>query len=106
LVDLSESFDKQKMMEILVDPNISSIMAELESGEKNSAYLVDKLQLSINQIKDLLSYVIEHKFVVVGQNNGSETFKVDMDKLNKIMESDDNFKNIVDGLTELDQFLN
>lgn len=106
MVDLSESFDKQKMMEILVDPNVSSIMAELESGEKNSAYLVDKLQLSIHQIKDLLSYVIEHKFVVVGQNNGSETFKVDMDKLNKIMESDDNFKNIVDGLTELDQFLN
>ncbi len=106
MVDLSESFDKQKMMEILVDPNVSSIMAELESGEKNSTYLVDKLQLSINQIKDLLSYVIEHKFVVVGQNNGSETFKVDMDKLNKIMESDDNFKNIVDGLTELDQFLN
>lgn len=106
MVDLSESFDKQKMMEILVDPNVSSIMAELESGEKNSTYLVDKLQLSINQIKDLLSYVIEHKFVVVGQNNGNETLKVDMDKLNKIMESDDNFKNIVDGLTELDQFLN
>lgn len=106
MVDLSESFDKQKMMEILVDPNVSSIMTELESGEKNSAYLTDKLQLPINQIKDLLSYVIEHKFVVVGQNNGSETFKVDMDKLNKIMESDDNFKNIVDGLTELDQFLN
>lgn len=106
MVDLSESFDKQKMMEILVDPNVSSIMAELESGEKNSAYLVDKLQLPINQIKDLLSYAIEHKFVVIGQNNGSETFKVDMDKLNKIMESDDNFKNIVDGLTELDQFLN
>lgn len=106
MVDLSESFDKQKMMEILVDPNVSSIMAELESGEKNSAYLINKLQLPITQIKDLLSYVIEHKFVVVGQNNGSETFKVDMDKLNKIMESDDNFKNIVDGLTELDQFLN
>lgn len=106
MVDLSESFDKQKMMEILVDPNVSSIMAELESGEKNSAYLVDKLQLSINQIKDLLSYVIEHKFVVIDQNNGTETFKVDMDKLNKIMENDDNFKNIVDGLTELDQFLN
>jgi uncharacterized protein (DUF2249 family) len=106
LIGLSESFDKQKMMEILVDPNVSSILAELEGGEKDSIYLVDKLQLSINQIKDLLSYVIEHKFVIVGQNNGKETFRVDMDKLNKIMESDDNFKNIVDGLTELDQFLN
>ena len=106
MVDLSESFDKQKMMEILVDPNVSSILAELEGGEKSSTYLADKLQLPINQIKDLLSYVIEHKFVVINQNNGKETFKVDMDKLNKIMENDDNFKNIVDGLTELDQFLN
>jgi len=106
LVDLSESFDKQKMMEILVDPNVSSILAELEGGEKDSIYLADKLQLPINQIKDLLSYVIEHKFVVISQNSGKETFRVDMDKLNKIMESDDNFKNIVDGLTELDQFLN
>ena len=106
MVDLSESFDKQKMMEILVDPNVSYILAELEVGEKDSIYLADKLQLPINQIKDLLSYVIEHKFVVISQNNGKETFRVDMDKLNKIMESDDNFKNIVDGLTELDQFLN
>lgn len=103
---MSESFDKQKMMEILVEPSISSILAELESGEKDSAYLTTKLHLTINQIKDSLSYVIEHKFVVIRQDNGHEIFKVDMDKLNNIMENDDNFKNIVDGLTELDQFLN
>ena len=106
MVDLSESFDKQKMMETLVDPEVSSILAELESGDKDSAYLTDKLQLSLNQIKERLSYVIEHKFVIVDQNNENEIFKVDLNKLNKIMESDDNFKNIVDGLTELDQFLN
>ncbi len=103
---MSESFDKQKMMEILVDPEVSSILAELEGGEKDSAYLTSKLKLSICQIKDLLSYVIEHKFVVINQNDGKEIFKVDLNKLNKIMESDDNFKNVVDGLTELDQFLN
>lgn len=106
MVNLSESFDKQKMMETLVDPDVSSVLAELEGGEKNSTYLADKLQITTSQIKDLLSYVIEHKFVVISQNNGKEIFKVDMDKLNKIMESDDNFKNVVDGLTELDQFLN
>lgn len=94
------------MMETLVDPEVSSILAELESGDKDSAYLTDKLQLSLNQIKERLSYVIEHKFVIVDQNNENEIFKVDLNKLNKIMESDDNFKNIVDGLTELDQFLN
>lgn len=103
---MSESFDKQKMMETLVDPEVSSILAELESGEKGSTYLTDKLQLSLEQIKDLLSYVLEHKFVVINQNDGKEIFKVDLNKLNKIMESDDNFKSVVDGLTELDQFLN
>ncbi|MDH2907708.1 MAG: hypothetical protein PXX83_06420 [Candidatus Nitrosotalea sp.] len=103
---MNESFDKQKMMETLVDPGVSSILAELEGGEKDSAYLTDKLQLSLGQIKDLLSYVIEHKFVVINRNDGKEIFKVDLNKLNKIMESDDNFKSVVDGLTELDQFLN
>ena len=106
MVNLSESFDRQKMMETLVDPEVSSILAELESGEKDAEYLTDKLQLSSNQIRERLSYVIEHHFVIIDQNNGNEIFKVDLNKLNKIMESDDNFKNVVDGLTELDQYLN
>ena len=93
-------------METLVDPEVSSILAELESGAKDIAYLTDKLHLSSNQIKERLSYVIEHNFVIIEQNNGDENFKVDLNKLNKIMESDDNFKNVVDGLTELDQYLN
>ena len=106
MIELSEGFDKQKMMETLVDPEVSLILAELEGGEKDSMYLTDKLQLSVDQIKDRLSYVIEYKFVLVHQNNGLEIFNVDFNKLNKIMENDGNFKNIVDGLTELDQFLN
>ena len=93
-------------METLVDPDVSSILAELESGEKNAAYLTDKLQLSLIQIKERLAYVLEHHFVIMDENDGNEIFKVDLNKLNKIMENDDNFKNVVDGLTELDQFLN
>ena len=106
MVDLSENLDKQKMMETLVDPDVSSILTELEGGEKDSIYLESKLHLSVDQIKDRLSYVIENKFVIVTQNDGKEIFNVDLVKLNKIMENDDNFKNVVDGLTELDQFLN
>ena len=106
MVDLSENIDKQKMMETLVDPDVSSILAELEGGEKDSTYLESKLHLSVDQIKDRLSYVIENKFVMVTQSNGKEIFNVDLAKLNMIMENDDNFKNVVDGLTELDQFLN
>lgn len=103
---MSEDFDKQKMMETLVDPEISSILAELENGEKDSAYLTGKLKISASEIKERLSYVIKHGFVLVNQNDDKEVFKVDLDKLNKIMENDHNFNNIVDGLTELDQFLN
>ncbi|MDE1812283.1 MAG: hypothetical protein KGI19_07615 [Thaumarchaeota archaeon] len=103
---MGESYDKQKMMETLVDPDVSSILAELEGGEKDAAYLTAKLQLSLDQIKNILSYVVEHQFVVIYQNDDKAIFKVDLNKLNKIMENDDNFKNVVDGLTELDQFLN
>lgn len=106
MVNLSEDFDKQKMMETLVDPEVSSILAELENGEKNSAYLTDKLKISSSEIKKRLSYVIKHGFVLVNQNDDKEVFKVDLDKLNKIMESDHNFTSVVDGLTQLDQFLN
>lgn len=103
---MSENFDKQKMMETLVDPQVSSILLELESGEKDLAYLTEKLHLSSDQIKESLSYVLENKFVMISQNNGNEVFRADFNKLNKIMESDENFKNVIDGLTELDQFLN
>ena len=106
MIDLNESFDKQKMMETLVDPEISSILVELESEEKSSAYLAEKLDLSSNQIKERLSYLIEHNFVIIENTKGNEIVKIDLNKLNKIMESDDNFQNVVDGLTELDQYLN
>lgn len=106
MINLSEDFDRQKMMEILIDQDVSSILAELEEGEQNTIYIAYKLQLSVNQIKDRLSYLIQHNFVLVRQNDGKEFLQVDMAKLNKIMENDDNFKNVIDGLTELDQFLN
>ena len=82
------------------------IIAELENGEKDSIYLTKKLRLSLDEIKARLSYVIEHGFVMMNQNDDKTLFRADMDKLNKIMESDENFTDVVDGLTELDQYLN
>ena len=76
MVDLSESFDKQKMMEVLVDPEVSSILAELEGGEKSFAYLKDKLQLSSDQIKKNLSYVLEHNFVTINKKDGGKLSKL------------------------------
>lgn len=103
---MSADFEKQKIVETLVDPQVSSILVELETGEKDSKYLAEKLQISSSEIKKRLLYVIKHGFVVLNQKNGKEVFRVDFEKLNKIMEGDDNFSGVVDGLTELDQYLN
>jgi len=100
------NFDKKKMVEILIDPNVSMILAELENGEKDSVYLTDKLQISVDVLKELLSYVIEQEFVKVTHDGKRTVFSVDMNKLNEIMEADENFTNVIDGLTELDQYLN
>ncbi|MGI0046489.1 MAG: hypothetical protein ACREBB_04790 [Nitrosotalea sp.] len=103
---MKEDFDKRQMLDALIDPSVSVILAELEDGGKDSYCLAEKLQISQNEIKDRLSYVIEHGFVIVTQNGTSTTFSVDKDKLDKIMEADENFDSVVNGLTELDQFLN
>ncbi len=94
------------MIEVLIDPNVSVIITELENGEKDSDYLTKKLKLSMGEIKERLSYVLEQGFVIMSHIDNKTFFKADMDKLNKIMENDENFTDVVDGLTELDQYLN
>ncbi len=103
---MSDNFDKQKMLEFLVNPDVSIILVELEDGEKDSNYLVEKLGISTKEIEERLAYVIKHNFVTMVNHGDKIVFKADMEKLNKIMENDENFANVIDGLTELDQFLN
>ena len=100
------NFDKKKMLETLMNPDISMILAELEDGKKNIVYLSEKLQMSNDEIIKRLSYVIEHGFVVMNKDETRTMFYVDKYKLNEIMETDVNFSGVVDGLTELDQDLN
>jgi len=94
------------MIETLTDPDVSMILVELENGEKDSIYLTEKLGITLDEIKARLSNVTAYGFVTMNQNGDRTIFRADMDKLNGIMESDENFTNIEDGLTELDQYLN
>lgn len=94
------------MLETLVDHDVSSILLELENGSKNSSYLTEKLKFTDNEIHNKLSYVIQHDFVKINKIGNETTFTANKEKLNKIMESDENFSGVVDGLTELDSFLN
>lgn len=103
---MKEKFDKRKVLETLMNPDVSVIIAELEDGEKDITYIAQKLQLSNSEIMERLSYVIEHGFVIMIKGDTKITFSVDKNKLDEIMTSDENFSGVVDGLTELDQYLN
>jgi hypothetical protein len=101
---MTEDYDKGKVIEDLFNPDISVILAELENGSKESAYLANKLGLSDEEIKTRLDYLIEAGFVAVSDSPLS--YAANADEIAKIMESDENYKNVVDGLTELDSYLN
>ena len=103
---MNETFDKEKIIECMFDPVTSEILGELENGEKNSDYLSEKLKLSEEQIQSKLSYLIEHKFVLQENKNEKKTYHANAEKLEKAIENDKNFDNVVDGLTEMDSYLN
>lgn len=90
----------------MFNPEISEILAELENGGKDSAYLSEKFEISENEIHDRLSYLIEHDFVHEEKTADNVIFTADGEKLTKILENEKNFDGVVDGLTEMDSYLN
>ncbi|MBM2851756.1 MAG: hypothetical protein HW420_303 [Candidatus Nitrosotenuis sp.] len=95
-------YDKEKIIERIFDPNVSVVLAELENGGKESAYLAEKIGVSEDEIKNRLAYLIDCSLVKIE----STVYSVDTDKLAKVMESDENYENVMDGLTKLDSYLN
>lgn len=103
---MNKNYDTEKIIECMFDPVTSEILSELENGEKNSNYLAEKLLISEEQIHNKLSYLLEHEFVVQENKNDKKIYHANADKLDKVIENDKNFDNVVDGLTEMDSFLN
>ena len=103
---MNNEFDKNKIIESMFEPVTSEILAELENGAKNSSYLVEKLKISENDIRNKLSYLIEHEFVFEEIKNNEKIYAANAEKLSKVLENDSNFDNVVNGLTEMDSYLN
>lgn len=95
-------FDKEKIVECIFNPDVSVVLAELENGGKESQYLAEKVGVSEDEIKSRLAYLIDCSLVKVE----SLVYSVDTEKLAKIMEGDENYENVMDGLTKLDSYLN
>ncbi len=103
---MNDSYDRDKVVDCMFDPITSSIIAELEDGEKNSQYLAEKASISENEVRERLSYLIGHNFILEKQIGEKLIFSADVDKLSLVVEDGENFNAAIEGLEKMDSFLN
>jgi DNA-binding HxlR family transcriptional regulator len=106
MILLDSTYDKEKVLDCMFDQDTSEILAELENGEKELSYLMEKLKKSENEIRENLSYLIEHSFVNEEKKENKIIYSVDAEKLSKLVEDDKNFTDVEDGLAKMDSYLN
>lgn len=103
---MDETFDHEKITDCMFDPITSSILADLEDGEKECLYLAQQASISESEILERLSYLIEHGFVSKNFDNGKCLLAANFDKLDSIIEHDKNFDAAINGLEKMDSYLN
>ena len=103
---IDDNSDNNKILESIFEPDNSEILAHLESCPKKFSDLTKNLEISKEKIEESLSYLIEHGFVSKIEKGGHIHYSVNADILAKVLENNDNFKNVDDGLAKLDSFLN
>ena len=97
--------DNDKTFEALFEPQNAEILANLEDGSKTPSELAETLGIKEEKLDEQITYLKEMKFVIKTDKDGSVYYSVDKNKLSEVLENDDNFKNIDDGLAKLDSFL-
>lgn len=103
---MSDTFDREKVVECMFDSITSSILAELEDGEKECAFLAQQSSVSESEVLERLSYLIEHGFISKNSDNGKCSLVANSDKLTSIIEDGGNFDAAVSGLEKMDSYLN
>ena len=103
---MSDSFDREKIVECMFDPTTSSILAELEDGEKECSFLAEQSSVSESEVLERLSYLIEHGFISKNSDDGKCVLSANSEKLTSIIENGDNFDATISGLEKMDSYLN
>ena len=98
--------DNDKTLEALFEPQNAEILVNLEDGPKISSELAEILGIKEEKLDEQMSYLKEMEFIIKTDKDGSVYYSADKNKLSKVLENDDNFKNIDNGLAKLDSFLN
>ena len=105
-VGMDDTFDREKIIDCMFDPITSSILAELEDGEKECSFLAQQSSISELEVLERLSYLIEHGFISKNSNDGKCLLSANSDKLTSIVENSDNFDKAISELEKMDSYLN
>jgi len=105
-MQMDDSFDKEKVVDCMFDPITSSILANLEDGEKECSFLAQQASISENDVLDRLSYLIEHEFILKNFDGGKYLLSANPGKLNSLVENSDNFDATISSLEKMDSYLN
>ena len=100
--DISSNDDN--ILELLFEPDNAEILTQLRNESKTALELekfVDKIRLDQS-----LSFLIKNGFVKKTEKNEDILYSIDTDHLSKVLENQENFQNIDNGLAKLDSFLN
>jgi len=98
------SSNDDNILELLFEPDNAEILTQLRNEPKTALELekfVDKVRLDQS-----LSFLTKNGFVKKTEKNEDVLYSVDTDHLSKVLENQENFQNIDDGLAKLDSFLN
>ena len=100
------SNESEKILEFLFEPDNAEILVELKDGPKSLSILTKKMAISKEELDEKLSFLIEKEFLSKKEKDSEIFYSLDVEKLSEVLENDNNFKNIDDGLAKLDSFLN
>ena len=103
---MNETFDREKIVDCMFDPTTSLILAELEDGEKQCSFLAKQASIPESEVLDRLSYLIEHGFISKSFSDGKYLLIANLDKLNSIVENNNNFESTISELAKIDSYLN
>ena len=103
---MSESFDREKVIDCMFDPITSEILAELEDGEKECSILAQQFTLSESELLERLDYLIECEFLTKTVENDQCSISANTEKLGSLLEDSDAFDGAINGLEKMDSYLN
>ena len=103
---MTESFDRQKVIDSMFDPITSEILAELEDGKKECPVLSQQFSMSESDLLKRLAYLIEYEFLIKTVENDQCSISANTEKLGSLLEGSDAFDGAINGLEKMDSYLN